>query len=476
MIPRATAMACLAACALGLAIAEPAAADFAYGPDQLELQRTERIDGRLVELTFRTPALKEETSVRVLLPARYDANRRRRYPVLFLLHGALDDQTSWTTKGDAERITAGQPVIVVMPASGTSAGYQDWYNAGAGGPPMWETYHIGQLVPWIDRHFRTVGTREGRAIAGLSMGGFGTMSYAARNPHLFVAAASFSGALNTNSVSMWGLSVADGAGDGRTFAPKGPRQTEEVRWRGVNPWDLAANLNGLDLTIRTGNGQPGGPGGDSGDPVESEVHEESVSLHQRLDELGIPHLWDDYGPGGHAWYYWNRDLEQLMPQLRQVFAHPPAPPSPFTVRSIESGYDAYGWHVGIDRPALEFSELRDASRGGFALRGSGTGTVTTPPVYRPRSKVTVAMSSGGGSRLQRVAVGADCRLRLTVPLGPGNPYQQYSAQATAYGIQQATDDTAAVAPSSDTSGTAVYTTRVRVKVAKRHGCRPAGRR
>jgi hypothetical protein len=132
--------------------------------------------------------------------------------------------------------------------------------------------------------------------------------------------------------------------------------------------------------------------------------------------------------------------------------------------------------VGIARPALEFSELRDASRGGFALRGSGTGTVTTPPLYRPGSTVTVATVRGGGSQSQSVEVGSDCRLRLTVPLGPGNPYQQYSAEAGVNGIQQAIDDTAGVAPSSDISGTAVYTTRVRISSSARRGCRPGGRR
>jgi hypothetical protein len=227
--------------------------------------------------------------------------------------------------------------------------------------------------------------------------------------------------------------------------------------------------------MRTGNGQAGGPGGDSGDPVEMEVHTESVSLHQRLDELGIPHLWDDYGAGGHDWYYWNRDLEQLMPQLRQVFANPPPAPSPFSVRSIEPRYDAYGWHVQVDRPALEFSELRGAGPSGFALRGSGTGTVTTPALYAPGSQATVQMLRGDGSQAQRVAVGVDCRLRLTVPLGPGNPYQQYSAQASAQGIQQSVE-TIGVAPSTDTSGTAVYTTRVRIDAAERRGCHPAGGR
>jgi S-formylglutathione hydrolase FrmB len=461
---RLAALVCGLVVAIGLATAGPASAGFPYGPDDLQVVDSQRLDDRLLELTLRTPAVEGDTGVRVLLPEGYDADPSRRYPVLFLLHGCCEGTTgfrSWTDKGDAARITAGQPLIVVMPDSSSGGGYVDWYNNGKGGPPLWETYHIGQLLPWVDQRFRTIGTREGRAVAGLSMGGFGTMSYAARHPDLFAAAASFSGAVNTNSIFLQPLTGTEGWQKGEPAAVHGPRATQEVRWRGANPWDLAENLDGLDLTIRTGNGQAGGPGGDSGDPIESEVHEESVSLHQRLNEFGIPHLWDDYGPGGHTWYYWKRDLEQLMPQLSQVFASPPPPPSPFNYSSIEPSYSVYGWRVDVDRPALEWSQLRGATRTGFALRGSGTGTVTTPPLYAASSQASVELAKGDSVQSQSVTVGDDCRLRLTVPLGPGNPYQQYTAEARAYGVQRSLETTG-TAPSADTSGTTVYRTRVRI--------------
>lgn len=458
----------LLACALAtLAAAAPAAA--APGPDDLELVRSERLSERLVELTFRTPAVSGKTGVRVLLPAGYDGNAGRRYPVLYLLHGALDDETAWTEKGDAARITAAEPVIVVMPDSGTGGGYVDWYNGGAGGPPMWETYHVGQLLPWIDAHFRTVATRAGRAIAGLSMGGYGTLHYAARHPDLFAAAASFSGAVDSNSVFVQPLTGSEGWQQGRPGAVFGHRPTDEVRWRGHNPWDLAENLQGLDLTLRTGNGMPGGPGGDSGDPVEAEVHSESLSLHRRLDELGIAHLWDDYGAGGHDWYYWKRDLEQLMPGLAQVFADPPEPPADVDYRSIDPAYRVFGWRVALERPALEFSELRDAARDGFTLRGSGSAKVATPPLYAPGSTVAVDVVRGKGTELRRLTVSPDCRLRVAVPLGPGNRYQQYTLEARAEGVQSRLD-TLGVAPSSDLSGTVVYSTRVRVHAGAVGNC------
>src|SRR5437764_987374 len=163
----------------------------------LQLVSSQQLDPRLVELTFSTPALAKQTHVRVLLPAGYSSGSRR-YPVLYLLHGSVDDYRSWTDKGDAEHLTAGLPLIVVMPNGGNGGFYSDWFNSGAGSPPEWETYHVRQLIPWIDAHYRTVASRRGRATAGLSMGGFGAMTYPARHPDEFVAAASFSGAVNTN--------------------------------------------------------------------------------------------------------------------------------------------------------------------------------------------------------------------------------------------------------------------------------------
>src|SRR4051795_3682658 len=344
-----------------------------------QLVKQEQLSPRLAELTFHTDNLAADTHVRVLTPAGYDPNGRTRYPVLYLLHGSVDDYKSWTDKGDAEAITKDAKLIVAMPDAGPYGNYTNWYNDGAFGQPAWETWHIGQLIPWVDAHYRTIAHRRGRATAGLSMGGGGAMSYAGRHPGLFVSASSFSGAVDTNSPGVQPVTQASGLADG-SHSPGaifGTRAQDEIRWRAHNPWDLAENLQGMKLTLRTGNGAPGGPGGDSGDPVEAEVHTESVNMHNRLDELGLPHVWDDYGAGGHAWYYWQRDLRETLPDMMKTFAKPPARPSPFDFRAVEPSYWAYGSHVRIKRPALEFSDLEDASASGFQLLGSGSATVRT---------------------------------------------------------------------------------------------------
>jgi diacylglycerol O-acyltransferase/trehalose O-mycolyltransferase len=287
----------------------------------LHVVREQRLGPRLEGWTLRTPALKGDTHVRVLLPAGYARQRHRRYPVLYLLHGRDDDYRGWTDHGEAAAITARYPLIVVMPDGGSNGWYTDWYRDGKRVRPEWETYHVDQLLPWVDRHFRTIKSRRGRAIAGLSMGGFGALSYAGRHPRLFVAVASFSGALEVGSADAWG-----------------PQASNPARWRAHLPIDLAARLRSLALIeLFTGNGMPGplDEAGLSADcdlcRIESFVEPMNVRLHDALRRLRIPHVWRDYGPGTHNWPYWERDLRQTLPDLIKALA-PSAPRRAATAR------------------------------------------------------------------------------------------------------------------------------------------------
>jgi S-formylglutathione hydrolase FrmB len=380
--------------------ASPAAA----GP--LAVQRSSRLSERLVEVVFSTPALEEPTPVRILLPAGYDdpANADRRYPVLYLLHGGLGSHLDWTEQGDAAAITGSEQMIVVMPDGGGDGNYVDWYNHGAGGPPMWETYHVGQLLPWVDANLRTIPTRAQRAIAGLSMGGAGSTHYAARHPDLFSAVAAFSGALDTNDTFVIPVTSTGGLQSGKLpGSVYGDRVTQEIRWRADNAWDLAENLAALPtILLATGNGEPDSANPEAGctyaDPVEMGVHAQSVSLHNRLEQLHTPHVWDDYGPGCHSWWYWQRELRDVIPALRQHFATNVPAPRTFTFKAAEPTYDVFGWRVEMDRPAMEWSVLEVLSPKRFRITGSGTARVTAP-----NGKTAV------------------------VDLGPGNPFQAYTA-------------------------------------------------
>ena len=265
------------------------------------------------------------------------------------------------------------------------------------------------------------------------MGGFGAFSYAARHPDLFGAAISISGALDTNyplaqsivsSGPVLDLEPADSA--------FGPRPTQEIRWRAHNPWDLAANLRGLDLQIRTHNGRPG-PGYIGLDGVEYAIHEMSESLHSRLDELSIAHLWRDYGPGGHSFATAapaiSDSLDTLAAVSKRIKLLPPVPKS-FDHVAAAPTFSVWDWTFAADpQRALEFLSVSAAGRKGVTLEGSGTEMVTTAPLFRKYR--TVDVTAGGVTR--RVKTTKAGRLRFSVALGVAHPAQQYTPAALAAG-------------------------------------------
>lgn len=148
--------------------------------------REERLSDRLLELTVHSTAVGRDVGVRLLLPPDWRAHPRRDWPTLYLLHGCCDGDTgyrSWTDKTDVAELTKRTNVLVVMPEAGPSGFYSDWLSG-----PKWETFHLTELRGLLEREYRS-GHR--RAVAGLSMGGFGALSYAARHPGFFRAAASY---------------------------------------------------------------------------------------------------------------------------------------------------------------------------------------------------------------------------------------------------------------------------------------------
>jgi len=411
--------------------------------DDLELLGREQINPRLTELTFETPAIDGPIGVRVLLPRGYDrpANRDRDYPSLYLLHGAGYDQRGWTEEGDAQAIIGDAKLIVVMPAGGGNGYYSDWHNAGAGGPPAYETFHIRQVLPYVDRSYRTDARRSRRAIAGFSMAGLGALSYAARNPDLFVAAASFSGAVDTNYPPFIPIGEGSSVFDGGPYAAIwGPRLSEEVRWRAHNPWDLAESLRGTYLELRTGNGLGGGEfGGPPFDAIEYGVHEMNISLDRRLDELGIEHVYEDYGPGAHEFPYYSASLRKTLPGLLSTLADSPPRLPRFTYRAVEPRYRVGGYKVAIERPALEFSQL-EADRDGrrFTLTGSGEAIVQTPPTLRPNTTHRVLITTAESESERMIRSDRRGRLLIDAPLGAGNRFQQHTLAALAAGTREQT--------------------------------------
>jgi S-formylglutathione hydrolase FrmB len=296
------------------------------GPDGLVLESAQELSPRLTQLRVYSPALAHDASVRILTPDGFNPDRDH-LPVLWLLHGGFGSSADWTTVGDAEALTAHVPMIVVMPDGGTGGWYTDWWRGTSEGPQRWETFHLDELRPFIEARYQTRTDRDGRAIAGLSMGGFGAMSYAARSPDLFGFAASFSGAVDLLHPGITAVvTISPLAHQGLPGDVFGLPLLEQPRWREHNPVDLAANLRSVEIQLRTGNGQPGGPHGGSLDPQEMGVSQATATLHARLDALAIPHLYVDYGPGAHTWPYWRDDLAATLPGIAAFFARAPELP------------------------------------------------------------------------------------------------------------------------------------------------------
>src|SRR5690348_10060111 len=128
----------------------------------------------------------------VLLPDGY--NGKRRFPVLYLLHGVGDNYSDWAKpeKGDIKKTAAGFRGIIVMPEGGKGF-YTDWFNGGKRKDPAWESYFSRELMPFVARRFRVLGGRANLAIAGLSMGGMGATYLGSQRPDYFGAVATFSG-------------------------------------------------------------------------------------------------------------------------------------------------------------------------------------------------------------------------------------------------------------------------------------------
>ncbi len=164
--------------------AEPAAHIDCVAPAQSLLQ----------DRMFRSEALARSMRYRILLPDGYFQTQRS-YPTLYLLHGWHGDYLNWSTRTNLVQYAGTLPIIIVMPDAGDS-----WYTDSASrSEDKFEQYIIHDLIEEIDQHWRTIRSPHRRAIAGLSMGGYGAVKFALKYPEVFRVAASLSGAFNAST-------------------------------------------------------------------------------------------------------------------------------------------------------------------------------------------------------------------------------------------------------------------------------------
>jgi len=207
----------------------------------------------------------------VYTPPGYDMSGKKQYPVLYLQHGSGESERGWTAQGRANfildnLIAAGKakPMIVVM-----ENGY-----AGQGNEAFADVV-VKDLVPEIDRAYRTITARGSRAVAGLSMGGGQAMQIGLANLDTFSAIGSFSGAgaRNFDVTTSYGGAFRDAAAFNKRV---------KLFWVGCG--------------------------------TEDALFAGSKTLHEALDKAGIRHIWSE-GPGLHDWQVWRKHLHEFAPLL-----------------------------------------------------------------------------------------------------------------------------------------------------------------
>ena len=264
------------------------------------------IDARTRDLTIDSPSV-GEVKVRLLLPSTFDAMPTTNWPVLYLLHGSGGNHEDWTNLTDVKELIEPTDLLVVMPDGGANGWYTDHWNLGAGGQPAWETFHLTELRQLLERNWHAGGKR---VIAGLSMGGLGAMDYAARNPGMFLAAASYSGVLETIATDF----------DLQNDAVWGDKVAQADIWAAHEPLGLAPGLKGIPLFVSYGSGGTGPLDTAPADPGDAEawLAQRNEAFVARLRELDIPVTVDAYGPGTHSWPYWERELHRSLPMLLEA--------------------------------------------------------------------------------------------------------------------------------------------------------------
>jgi S-formylglutathione hydrolase FrmB len=254
--------------------------------------------------------------VRLLTPDGWSkSSHKGHWPTFYLLHGCCDTYESWTLQTDVEDLAQLRNVLVVMPEAGPVGWYSDWWNHGDGGPPAWETFHTKELRQLLEREY---GAGSRRVVAGLSMGGFGALSYAGRNPGLYRAAASYSGVVHTLyedfPYGLMGLLEEFGEDP---LALWGDPVAQQRIWRAHDPYYLAKQLRPTYVFLSSGDGTPGPfePPGQPVDELEALLNQMNHLVAAQLRQAGVRLTTDFYGPGVHDWPYWERELHRSLPLL-----------------------------------------------------------------------------------------------------------------------------------------------------------------
>jgi S-formylglutathione hydrolase FrmB len=237
-------------------------------------------------------AMKREIPAMVVLPDIRSAEPNRRFPTLYLLHGAGDDERTWIDRAPVRELADTHGVIIITPATGTS-----WYFDSPLDPAsQFETFVAAELVGFVDKHYPTIAKRTARALAGNSMGGHGSMFLAVRHRDTFSVAAPMSGGMDIRASDpqlgafpeMWDIKQR-----------LGPIQENPARWNELTVIHVVDALKDGELAISI----------DCGD--RDFFLTTNRELHSKLKTMGIAHDYSEH-PGVHDWDYWKLALPRQM--------------------------------------------------------------------------------------------------------------------------------------------------------------------
>jgi putative tributyrin esterase len=298
MTRRARALFLIVAFLLPLSLHAPT---FAQIPTRVATSNAVRIE----PVAFESKLVGQSLPYNVVLPPGYDLKSaaQTRYPVLYLLHGLGGSANDWVSnRTHLADYAARYSMIIVAPE-----GKEGWYTDGAVANEKYETYFVEELMPDVARRFRTIESREARAVAGLSMGGYGALKFGLKYPDRFIFAASMSGAL---AAASWvtempvatfikpSITRVFGAADSTVRASndiyKIVREMASEHVRSLPYFYLDCGTD---------------------DPFFSNSRDFAALLLEKK----IPHEYREL-PGTHGWAYWDRQVQEVLKIAAQRFA------------------------------------------------------------------------------------------------------------------------------------------------------------
>ncbi|MDN5805966.1 MAG: esterase family protein [Brevibacterium sp.] len=434
-----------------------------------------KLSNRLREFFVYSPALGRTVGVRVLLPGF----PQEVSPVIHLYHGGGDDFRSWTDFGSAEELTLDSPYLVVMPDAGAGT-----YSRVAVGSEVrdWPTFHTKEVPEFLHKNFSVDFAPENQLLAGLSMGGYGAMKYAAWHPDRYSWAAAFSSPLDPLSAvpAFDVIAMREGAKSMTLF---GDPATDRSEWIANSPYGLAENLRGVNLWLSAGSGSL--DESKDRDLLETMVNQQGERFSARLNALDIRHSWFPRTTGLHNWTSWERELGAWLKTLRRDRDYASsdhhslerrgggldsrrgdsvdprrggprvADGGEFSYLTGHALFAIHGWRVEISRRRAQIVRFGSVSAAGFSLTGTGSFRVRTPGLYEPgrRYDISVVGPTGTNDYPQR----ADKKGRLTLtgrlaaamhdPIIPGKRTQHFTtagqSEVMRVHIASAPDDSSA---------------------------------